>query len=55
MKPIWQKNMVEIVHVPRRQGNIRNSRSSISTISEEMGYEPQYTLAEGLQALFKSL
>jgi nucleoside-diphosphate-sugar epimerase len=38
-----------------RQGDIRNSKSNITAISDELGYVPKFTLEEGLQALYESL
>jgi nucleoside-diphosphate-sugar epimerase len=55
MKSIWGRKKPNVVHKNVREGNIRDSQSNISAISTELGYAPQYTLAEGLQALFDSL
>jgi UDP-N-acetylglucosamine 4-epimerase len=39
---------VEAVHGPNRQGDVRDSLADISKAKELLGYEPQFTVREGL-------
>jgi UDP-glucose 4-epimerase len=39
---------VEVRHGPPRPGDVKNSRLEISSIREDLGWEPRYGLAEGI-------
>ena len=39
---------VEAIHGPNRQGDVRDSLADISKAKKLLGYEPQYTVREGL-------
>ncbi len=49
------KHSVESAFDKPRAGNIVHSRSSIDLIRSELGYEPMFTLDEGLTALLTSI
>ena len=40
---------VEPIHQPAREGDVRHSLADISLAKDVLGYEPTFSLAEGLQ------
>ncbi len=39
---------LEVRHGPLRPGDVKNSRLEIRSIREDLGWEPEYSLAEGI-------
>ncbi len=41
---------IDALHVDERPGDIRNSRADITMARSMLGFEPEWTLAEGLKS-----